>query len=139
MAAANTRNQSTIVGATRTLAQARGDAAEALAAAHLEAHGVRMLARNVRCRAGEIDLIGLDRDTVVFVEVRQRSNTRFGGAAESITTRKQGRIILAARWWLAGSGRCWAAHQLRFDAILVQGSEPPALHWLRAAFSADGW
>ena len=58
----------------------RGEAAEALAAAHLERHGLRILARNLRCRGGEVDLIAADGAVVVFAEVRLRSNPRFGGA-----------------------------------------------------------
>ena len=78
-------NQGNSIGARPTPAQARGAAAEALAAEHLAAQGLRLIARNVRCRGGEVDLICLDRSHVVFVEVRLRTSTRFGGAAASIT------------------------------------------------------
>src|ERR1044072_679376 len=75
----------------------RGVAAEELAAAFLQEHGLRIIARNYRCRLGEIDLVALERGTTVFVEVRQRSSSAFGGAAASITARKQARLIRAAR------------------------------------------
>ncbi len=78
----------------------RGDAAEARALAWLQARGLRCLARNYRCRLGEIDLIMQDGDTVVFVEVRQRRSARFGGAAASITPAKQARLTLAAEHYL---------------------------------------
>ncbi len=128
-----------IVGAGRTPAQARGQQAEALAEAHLTAHGLRLLARNARCRGGEVDLICLDGDTVVFVEVRLRSNTRFGSAADSIGARKQRRVVLAARHWLHGEGRRHAARPCRFDAVLLDGhdtTDTAGIIWLRAAFDA---
>lgn len=125
-----------IVGARATPAQARGQRAEELAAAHLAAHGVRLLERNLRCRGGEVDLIGLDRGTVVFVEVRLRGNPRFGGAAASITPTKQRRVIHAAQWWLAGAGRRHADSPCRFDAILLDSLDATALTWLRGAFDA---
>lgn len=127
---------SRIVGACRTAAQARGSQAEALAAEHLAAHGVRILARNVRCRGGEVDLIGQERDTVVFVEVRLRGNPRFGGAAASITPAKQRRVVLAAQWWLGGEGRRYARHPCRFDAVLLETLDARGIVWLKAAFDA---
>ena len=75
----------------------RGAAAEALAAEYLSARGLAIVARNYRCRGGEIDLIARDGDTLVFVEVRLRSSTAFGGAAAGITAAKRRRIALAAR------------------------------------------
>lgn len=119
-------------------AQARGAAAEQLAAGFLAHHGLTIVTRNVRCRGGEIDLICLDGAVLVFVEVRLRADARFGGAAASITARKQRRVILAARWWLAGAGRHHAQRPCRFDAVLLDGFEPPRVRWLRGAFDADG-
>lgn len=115
----------------------RGSAAEALAARHLEGHGLRILARNPRCRGGEVDLIALDRDCIVFVEVRLRSNAHFGGAAASITPAKQRRVILAARSWLAGPGRAHADAPCRFDALLMDGLDAAHITWLKGAFDAD--
>lgn len=119
-------------------AQARGAAAETLAASFLAHHGLTIVTRNVRCRGGEIDLVCLDGTVLVFVEVRLRGNARFGGAAASITARKQQRVILAARWWLTGAGRHHAQRPCRFDAVLLDGLEPPRISWLRGAFAADG-
>ena len=116
------------IDARPTPAQARGAAAEALAAEHLAAHGLRVIARNVRCRGGEVDLVCLDRSHVVFVEVRLRSNGRFGGAAESITAAKQRRLLIAAQWWLGGAGRRFRDAPCRFD--------PARVTWLPGAFDA---
>ena len=111
---------------------ARGRRAEERAAQHLEARGLRVVGRNFRCRGGEIDLVCRDGATLVFVEVRLRSDPRFGGAAASVTVAKQGRIALAAEHYLA-------AHRLhdapcRFDCVLIDGEAPP--EWLRDAFQA---
>lgn len=130
-------DRKSIVGAQATPAQARGRIAEDLAAAYLVRHRMHILARNVRCRGGEVDIVGLERDTVVFVEVRLRGNERFGGAAASITAEKQRRVILAASWWLAGSGRRFAGHPCRFDAMLFDTPEAESLNWIKAAFDAS--
>ena len=109
---------------------ARGREAEALAARHLEGHGLRVVARNFRVRGGEIDLICRDGRVLVFVEVRQRSRSDYGGAGASITISKQRRIVLAARHYLAGQPEC----DCRFDCVLIEGER---LEWLKNAFSAD--
>lgn len=124
------------IGARPTPAQARGAAAEALAAEHLAAQGLRVIARNVRCRGGEVDLVCLDRNHVVFVEVRLRSNGRFGGAAESITAAKQRRVLIAAQWWLGGGGRRFRDAPCRFDAVLLDALDPARVTWLPGAFDA---
>lgn len=104
----------------------KGVEAEQAAADYLAACGLRLVARNYRCRGGEIDLIMRDGGSLVFVEVRERTNADFGGAAASITAGKQARIHLAAQHYLS-------RHSLdlpcRFDAVLVQGGR---LEWLRA-------
>lgn len=109
-----------------------GDEAEMLAAAHLEKHGLCVVARNYRCRQGEIDLIMRDGDTLVFVEVRLRTNSKFGGAAESITQQKQGKILQAARHYLAGQRQL---PPCRFDAVLLGGLDAGTIEWLKNAFT----
>jgi putative endonuclease len=113
-----------------------GDAAEALAARHLEHHGLRVLARNYRCRGGEIDIVCRDGRTLVFVEVRLRTNSSFGGAAASITATKRGRLILAARHYLA-SHAADADRDCRFDCLLLDRLDITRIEWLRDAFAAD--
>ena len=95
-----------------------GARAEELCAELLRAAGLRLLARNWRCRHGEIDLIAEEGGTIVFAEVRSRSGSGFGGAAESITVAKRERLLAAARLYLTGrpSAHC------RFDVFLVDGS-----------------
>ena len=106
----------------------RGAAAEALAAAYLVARGLTIVARNYRCRGGEIDLIANDRDSLVFVEVRLRSSPAFGGAAASITAAKRKRIAHAAKHYLAKLG---CEPPCRFDAILLDALDPQRIEWLR--------
>lgn len=115
---------------TNDTTTARGREAESLAARHLAAHGLQEIQRNFRIRGGEIDLIFRDGRTLVFVEVRQRSRSDFGGAGASITTSKQRRIVLAAQHYLLGKPAC----DCRFDCVLIENGR---LEWLKNAFSAD--
>jgi putative endonuclease len=103
---------------------------EALAAAFLEGRGLTILVRNYRCRLGEIDLVARDGGTTVFVEVRRRASSAFGGAAASITRAKRAKLIRAARHYLS---RLRDDPQCRFDALLIEG-EPPVIEWIRDAF-----
>lgn len=107
-----------------------GAAGEESAVRHLVAHGLQVLARNFRVKGGEIDIVCRDGATTIFVEVRKRASSNFGGAAYSITLTKQQRQILAARHWLArhGDSAC------RFDCVLIDGEH---LEWVKNAFSAD--
>jgi putative endonuclease len=111
-----------------------GAAFETAALDFLRRQRMRLVARNITCRGGEIDLVMRDRDdTLVFVEVRARAGNRYGGAAASIGAYKQRRILLAARYFLAARGG--SASPCRFDAVVFEGSR---LVWLRDAFRADG-
>lgn len=93
---------------------------------------MRLVERNYRVRAGEIDLIARAPDgTLVFVEVRARSGDGHGGAAGSIDARKRERIILAARHYLA---RLPEEPACRFDVVLLDAG---GLQWLPGAFTAD--
>lgn len=114
----------------------RGRVAEDLAAQWLTARGLRIIARNVRYRGGEIDLVCRDSASLVFVEVRLRSNAKFGGAAESITPTKQRRLIAAARLYLAQHPH-WAFHPARFDCLLLESLDESRIRWIRDAFRCD--
>ena len=106
----------------------RGAAAESIAVRFLEARGVRVVARNYRCRGGEIDIVARDGATLVFVEVRLRRNSLFGDAAASITVAKRRRLAFAAKHYLGRLGR---EPPCRFDAILLESLEPERIEWLR--------
>jgi putative endonuclease len=113
----------------RTAAQRTGGEAEEAAARFLARMGLEIVARNYRTRLGEIDLVARDGATLVFVEVRMRSGTRFGGAAASIDHRKRARIEAAARQFLARLAREPAC---RFDVVTLDGDNRAS--WLRGAF-----
>ncbi|MDA5472743.1 YraN family protein [Yersinia kristensenii] len=101
---------------------------------HLERAGLVFEAANVTYQSGEIDLIMRDGTTWVFVEVRFRRNALFGGAAASVTYRKQQRLLRAATLWLAQRNACFATTLCRFDVFAITGSQ---LEWLPNAFNAD--
>jgi putative endonuclease len=115
-----------------------GKCAEDLAAAYLAAHGLELLARNVRCRAGEIDLVCRDGVVLAFVEVRQRARLDFGGALASVAAPKRRRLVRAARF-LLHMRPAWARSIVRFDVVGVQGN-PCGTHeiaWIKDAFRAE--
>ena len=126
----------------RTPRRIRGDAVENAALADLQAHGLRLLSRNAAARGGEIDLVmldnsGVDGDVVVFVEVRYRAGTSFGGGAASVDAGKRRRLIRAAQAFLQRHPR-HADAPCRFDVVAASGDPAaPALEWLKDAFRAD--
>jgi putative endonuclease len=117
--------------------KALGDAAEARALAALQARGLTLVERNYRVArgpgapGGEIDLVMRDRDgTLVFVEVRSRASSAFGGAAASVGATTRRRIVFAARHYLQ---RLATLPRCRFDVVTLDGER---LDWLRGAFDA---
>ena len=110
-----------------------GQTAESRAAAFLKAQGLTLVARNWRCRFGEIDLVMQDGATLVFVEVRLRSRSDFGGAAASVTPAKQKKLLAAARQYLASLR---TLPPCRFDVVALSGSGAP--EWVRNAFDDMG-
>lgn len=142
-------------------ARARSNAQRRATGARFEAHALtflrrerlELIARNVHCRGGELDLVMRERDgTLVFVEVRARARPEFGGAAASVGWRKQQRVLRAARHFLATwrSADANGATDVemnretkeeartppacRFDVIAFESGR---LVWLRDAFHAD--
>ena len=113
--------------------QASGQAGEALALAHLQQQGLRLLAQNWRCKVGELDLVMLDGATVVFVEVRYRRHSAWGGAIASIDARKREKLARAASYFLQQQTR-WAHSPCRFDVIAIDAVEPLRLNWIQNAF-----
>jgi putative endonuclease len=104
-----------------------------MAADFLRARRWTIVARNYRCRAGEIDLVALDGPVLVFVEVRSRRSASAGTPLESVDGRKQAQLVRVARHFLAARG--WADRDARFDVIGVRfDADPPALEHVEAAF-----
>lgn len=120
-----------------TSKQVSGQLAEEFAQRHLQDQGLRLLCRNWTCRSGELDLVMLDGDTVVFVEVRYRRHAAWGGALESVDMRKQQKLIKAAQLFLQREPR-WAKHPCRFDVVAIGASAntPEKPNWIRNAFDS---
>jgi putative endonuclease len=112
-----------------------GAAAEAAALEYLVSKGLQLLLRNYRCRGGEIDLVMLDDTTLALIEVRLRSDLRYGGAAASVDSRKQQRLVIAARHLLLTKPDL-ARYRARFDvmALTPQSGRDDKIEWLRDAF-----
>ncbi len=122
---------------SRTTRQQDGDAAESAACRHLERAGLALLARNVRFRVGELDLVMLDGATLVFVEVRYRRDSGHGSGADSVDAGKRRRLVRAALAFLAAHP-AQAERACRFDVVEASGAAAmPTLHWLRDAFRLD--
>ncbi|MEW6424696.1 MAG: YraN family protein [Bacillota bacterium] len=95
-----------------------GRLGEDLAASYLKEKGYRLLARNYRCRLGEIDIIALDENVLVFIEVRCRSSDRFGLPQESVQWPKQTKVRKIALHYLKTAGPKFAA-PVRFDVLAL--------------------
>jgi putative endonuclease len=124
-------------GMTRPLSERNGQCAEELAVVYLAARGLELLARNMRCKAGEIDLVCRDGATLVLIEVRQRARSDFGGALASVGVPKRRKLIRAARFLLQ-TRPAWRRRIVRFDVVAVQG-DPCGAHeiaWIKDAFRA---
>jgi putative endonuclease len=112
-----------------------GRQGEAVAEAFLRARAYTIVARNFRCRAGEIDLVALDGRVVVFVEVRSRRGTRAGTPLESVDVRKRAQVARVAEHFVATRG--WHDREARFDVVGVRfDSDPPRVEHVRNAFDA---
>lgn len=111
--------------------QQLGQAGEEAAAAFLTANGLQILCRNYRCAKGEIDIIAMDGEELVFAEVRTRSSSSKGWAEESITQGKRSRIqIVAAYYLLERRYSDWPP--MRFDVLALRWTEPaPEINWLK--------
>jgi putative endonuclease len=123
----------------RPTTKATGDSGEERALEYLVQRGLMLVTRNFKTPGrggGEVDLVMRTPDgTLVFVEVRQRKNANFGGAAASISATKRRRIVFAAQHYLSRLARM---PPCRFDVVSLQGQGPDAqIEWLQAAFDAS--
>jgi putative endonuclease len=110
-----------------------GQRGEAVAEEFLRGRRYTIVARNYRCRLGEIDLVALDGAMLVFVEVRSRRGDLAGTPLESVDGRKQARVARVAQQFLAARG--WSDRDARFDVIGVRfDTDPPVVEHVQAAF-----
>ncbi len=108
---------------------ATGKDGEAFACTYLKQHGLQLVEKNYRCRYGEIDLIMLDQTMLVVIEVRVRKNNLYGGALESITAKKQAKIIRTTEFYLIEKK---INKPLRFDVVAITGNTD--VNWIKNAF-----
>jgi len=112
-----------------------GQWAEELACAYLCQQGLQLIERNYRCRLGEIDLVMLDLDFLAVVEVRYRSNERFGSSLESVDLRKQRKIVAVTDYYLQTHQAATQNYRCRFDIVAINGPQiPPRVQWIKDAF-----
>lgn len=116
-----------------------GAQGERIAAAHLGSLGLVIETRNYRTRFGEIDLVARDGEETVFVEVRTKRSTTYGTPEESLTLRKQARLVKAAEQYLAERGLAGASWRVDFVAITLQPDGPARIAHIESAVEApDG-
>lgn len=114
-----------------------GQVAERQAQAYLVQRGLGPVARNFRCRGGEIDLVMMDDDCLVFVEVRCRRSTRFTRPALTVDRRKQDKLIRTAATFVARH-RHLADRTMRFDVVAITAGDDGGTEWIRDAFRPRG-
>ncbi|MCW8470437.1 YraN family protein [Fluoribacter gormanii] len=113
----------------------KGRIAEQKALAYLKKQGLEFITQNYNCRLGEIDLIMRDKEQLVFIEVRSRVSTQFGGGIASITYTKKQKILKAATYYLLEHQQ-YDQLALRFDVVSIDGTSA-SINWIKDAFGAD--
>lgn len=117
---------------------AKGARSEELAARFLETSGYRILERNYRCSAGEIDIIAEENGVLCLVEVRSTRSAAHGHPFETVNPGKQRRLIRAARHYLAARG--FQQREVRFDVVGITYLPELRIELARGAFeSSDRW
>ena len=114
-----------------------GAIGENIAADYLSKHGYKIRERNYRTREGEIDIIAEKDGTLVFFEVRAKTGRAFGSAEESITERKQKRLVALAEAYLSDSGE--QPDSCRIDLIAIKLGANGKLIRLDLIENATGW
>ncbi len=109
-----------------------GRAFEDAACAHLVGQGYALVTRNYRGAGGEIDIIAYDGEVLCFVEVRGKADDALGDPLETISPRKIGRVIRAARAYIAELPQPWPV--MRFDVVGLTGIPPHDIRLIRDAF-----
>jgi len=117
--------------------QAHGRLGEDLAHRFLRRHGLTIVARNYRPRAGsgELDIVAWDRDTLVFLEVKARATAEFGSPDRAVGLDKEKYLRRAAADYLRRTGV--GSQQARFDLVNIILDRPPQIEWIKDAFSVS--
>lgn len=112
-----------------------GDLGEQQALSYLLDRGLTLVARNYHCRYGELDLVLLDQNEVVFVEVKFRKQNSWVHGVDSVDSIKQQKLIRAAEWFLSNEEQ-FSHYPARFDVVAVTGKSNPQITWVRNAFES---
>ncbi len=113
-----------------------GKQAEKIAAEYIAKQNVKIITRNFHCRFGEIDLIGLDQEVLLFIEVRYRKNENYLTAIETIDRYKCKKIIITSEYYL-NKYRNYQSYLCRYDVITLTGElDKPVIEWIKNAFQA---
>jgi putative endonuclease len=107
----------------------KGKQSEQQACEYLIKQGLTVIEKNFQSRCGELDLIMQDNGVVVIVEVRYRKSNHFGGALESITSKKQARIMATTQYFMMINK---VDKPIRFDVVAMTGDK--SIHWIKDAF-----
>ncbi len=110
-----------------------GSMYEDMAADYLMQQGYHITERNYRCRTGEIDLIGIERDCLCFIEVKYRKDRKTGDPLEAVDIRKQRKIIQTAQYYLLTHPR-YRGWKCRFDVVGILADQ---IHLVRDAFVCE--
>ncbi len=113
-----------------------GQQAELLASSFLKKKGFKIIQKNYRSSIGEIDIIAKEKDTLVFVEVKARTNTHYGLPKEAVTYKKQQQIIRTAMWYL-NEKHIHTHSKIRFDVISILIDKQPKIEHIKAAFQVE--
>jgi putative endonuclease len=112
---------------------------EDIACSYLESKGYKIIERNFSCRAGEVDIIGIDGDTIAFIEVKSRTGVSYGNPSEAVGFTKKGRIVKTALFYM--TKHSLFDYMCRFDVIevLTDGSrENTNINLIKNAFEYSG-
>ena len=110
-----------------------GQQKELQACDYLISQGLQLVTQNYQCKVGEIDIIMMDKDTLIFVEVRHRKQNNYGDGLESITRSKQCKLIKAAKYYLQVH-KLGLTFPCRFDAVVTQQNANQRFFWIKDAF-----
>lgn len=113
------------------MSRLQGEQYELLANNYLVTAGCKIIENNYQARCGEIDIIAIDEQTLIFVEVKYRSSLQFGGASSAVTKTKQKKIIKTAQYYLV-THKKYDKMECRFDVLGIDGQLN--IEWLKHAF-----
>lgn len=114
--------------------RSKGQHYEQMAAEFLRRHGLQLVDQNFLAKGGELDLVMRERNSIVFIEVKYRKNQNHGHAAETVTWRKQQRLIKAANWWMLKKGLNADSTDFRFDVVAIH-NDGHHIEWIKNAIT----